>query len=70
VDPAGHHADILLACLRLMKKRLKKNICNLDDYAILNEGKDLSTCKKDHIGDALEYVTFSDFETLRQRLSP
>ena len=56
VDPAGHHAEILLMCLRLMEKRLKKNICNLDEYAVLSEVKDLSTRKKDYIGDGLEYV--------------
>jgi hypothetical protein len=56
VEPAGHHAEILLACLRLMENRLKKNICNLDDHAVLSEVKDLSTQKKDHIGDALEYA--------------
>jgi len=56
VEPAGHHREIVLACLRLMGERLKKNICNLDDYAILSEVKDLSTQKKAHIGDALEYA--------------
>jgi len=56
VEPASHHAEILLACLRLVEKRLKKNICNLDDYAVLSEVKDLSTQKKTHIGDALEYA--------------
>ena len=55
VDPAVHHAEILLSCLKLMRKRLKRNICNLDDYAVLSEVKDLSACK-DHIGDALEYA--------------
>ena len=56
VEPAGHHLRILLACLRLMGRRLKRNICKLDDYAILSEVKDLSTRKKGHIGDALEYA--------------
>jgi len=56
VDPAVHHAEILLSCLKLMRERLKRNICNLDDYAVLIEVKDLSTHKKDHIGDALEYA--------------
>ena len=56
VEPAAYHTEILLSCLRLMEKRLKKNICNLDDYAVLSEVKDLSTCKKDHIGDALGYA--------------
>jgi hypothetical protein len=56
VKPSIHHAEILLSCLRLMREKLKRNICNLDDYAILSEVKDLSTRKKDHIGDALEYA--------------
>jgi len=56
VDPAGHHAEILLACLRLMEKRLKRNICNLDDYVVLSEIKDLSSQQKTYIGDALGYA--------------
>jgi hypothetical protein len=56
VEPAARHAEILLACLGLMEKRLKKNICNLDDYAVLSEVGDLSTYKKDHIGGGLEYA--------------
>ena len=39
-----------------MEKRLKKNICNLDDYAVLSEVKDLSARQKAYIGDALEYA--------------
>ena len=56
VEPAGRHAEILLSCLRFMEKRLKKNICNLDNYTVLSEVKDLSIRQKDHIGDALEYA--------------
>ena len=56
VEPGSHHTEILLACLRLMEKRLKRNICNLDDYAVLSKVKDLSTRKKAYIGDALEYA--------------
>ena len=56
VEPAGHHEEILLACLGLMEKRLRRNICNLDDYVVLSEVKDLSTQKKVYIGEALEYV--------------
>ena len=56
VEPAANHTEILLSCLRLMEKRLKKNICNLDDYAVLSEVSNLSTRKKDHVGDALEYA--------------
>ena len=56
VEPTVHHAEILLSCLKIMRERLKKNICNLDDYTVLSEVKDLSACQKDHIGDALEYA--------------
>ena len=56
VEPAVNHAEILLSCLRLMGRRLKKNICNLDDYAVLSEVKDISARQKSHIGDALEYA--------------
>ena len=56
VEPAVHHAEVLLSCLNLMGERLKRNICNLDDYAILSEVTDLPTHKKDHIGEALEYA--------------
>ena len=56
VEPQVHHAEILLSCLRFMKEELRRNICSLDDYAVLSEVKDLSTQKKDNIGDALEYA--------------
>ena len=56
VEPVAHHAEILLACLGLMEKRLKKNICNVDDYAVLSEVGEPSTYKKEHIGGGLEYA--------------
>jgi hypothetical protein len=56
VEPANHHTEILLACLRLMEGKLGKNICNLDDYAVLSEVQDLSSQKQAYIGDALEYA--------------
>jgi hypothetical protein len=55
VDPSVHHTEILLSCLHLMEERLKRNICNLEDYVILSNVKDLSACRKEHLGDALEY---------------
>jgi len=39
-----------------MGERLRKNICDLDDYTVPSEIKDLSTQKKVHIGDSLEYA--------------
>jgi len=56
VEPAVHHTKILFSCLNLMKERLRKNICNLDDHTVLSEIEDLSTHCKKHIGDALEYA--------------
>ena len=56
VEPAVHHREILLSCLRLMEERLKRNICNLDDYATLSEVKDLSAHQQNHIRDSLNYA--------------
>jgi hypothetical protein len=56
VEPKVHHAEILLSCLKLMKERLRRNICSLDDHAVLSEVKDLSTRRKGYIGDALGYA--------------
>ena len=54
IDPSIHHMEILLSCLNLMRERLKRNICGLDDHVVLSE--DLPNHQKDHIGDALEYA--------------
>ena len=56
VQPASHHAKILLACLKFMEKRLKKNICSLDNNAVPREVKDFATHKRAYIGDGLEYA--------------
>ena len=56
INPVVHHQKILLSCLSLMKERLKRNICNLDDYTPLDRVEDLSTHRKVQIGDALEYA--------------
>jgi len=56
IDPLIHHREILLSCLKLMEERLRKNICKLDDYAILSEVGDLPTHQRAHIGDTLEYA--------------
>ena len=56
VEPSVHHADLLLSCLNLMKERLERNICNLNDYATLSRVGDISTCREKRMGGALEYA--------------
>jgi hypothetical protein len=56
IDPLYHHKEILLACLNVMKKRLKRNICKLDDHVILSEIQDLPTLRATHIGNTLGYA--------------
>ena len=56
INPSVHHREILLSCLGLMKERLRKNICNLDDHVSLSNVNDLPARRKTHIGDALEYA--------------
>jgi len=56
IEPTVYHTEILLSCLKLMRERLKRNICNLEDHAVLSGVKDLSAYRKAQIGDALEYA--------------
>ena len=56
IEPEVHHVDILLSCLNLMRERLKKNICGLDDFAVLSEVPDLCDRQRGCIEGALEYV--------------
>jgi hypothetical protein len=56
INPSVHHQEILLSCLSLMKEKLKRNICNLDDYTSLDKVEDLPARCKAQIGDALEYA--------------
>ena len=56
IDPTVHHENILFSCLDLMKTRLKKNICGLDDYAVLDGVEGLSARKRTCIGVLLEYA--------------
>ena len=56
IDPSIHHREITLSCLRLMKERLKRNICQLNDFTPLSEVEDLPAQKTVCIGDVLEYA--------------
>ena len=39
-----------------MKEKLKRNICNLDDSAIISDIEDLPALRNSYIGNALEYA--------------
>ena len=56
INPSVHHQEILFLCFSLMGEKLKRNICNLDNYATLSEVEDISARRREHIGDALEYA--------------
>jgi len=56
IDPSIHHKEILLACLNVMKGKLKRNICKLDDSAVLSNIEDLPALRATYIGNALEYA--------------
>jgi len=56
IDPFVHHKEILLSCLDVMRKRLKRNICRLDDDAVLSKIEELPTLRAIHIGNTLEYA--------------
>ena len=55
IDPLAHKG-ILFSCINVMKKRLKRNICKLDDHAALSEVEDLPKLRDTHIGSTLEYA--------------
>ena len=56
IDPSAHHESILISCLDLMEKHLKRNICDLDDHAALSQVEDLSVRREKCIGSSLEYA--------------
>ena len=56
IDPLVYHTEILFLCLNMMKRELRKNICDLDDNVLLSEVKDLPARRAACIGDALWYA--------------
>ena len=56
VDPPIYHRDILFSCLNVMKRGLKRNICQLDNLIPLSEVEDLPSHRVAYIGDALGYA--------------
>jgi len=58
IDPSTYHKELLLSCLHVMKEKLKRNICGLDNHSDLREIGDLPTQRTTCIGDALEYACY------------
>ena len=56
INPSIHHQEILLSCLSLVKDRLQRNICDLDDCTPLGRVDDLPVRQKEYIGDGLKYA--------------
>ena len=59
IDSSIHHREITLSCLHVMKEKLRKNICVLDDFVFLSEVEDLPERRAVHIGDVLQYACCS-----------
>ena len=56
IDSPVHHREIVLACLNVMNRKLKQNICELDGHVDLREVEDLDTRRGRYIGDTLKYA--------------
>ena len=60
-----YHTDLILCCLKLMVKSLKKNMCSIPDYALNSETLDLPKKVNDGgIRGALEYACRSWYKHL------
>jgi len=56
VFPPDHHMGLLIGCLELMSRELKKNMCRLPDAVINSEVDDLRKRANRYIGDGLQYA--------------
>jgi len=54
-----------MSCLKLMEKKLKRNICNLPRYAMNEDVRDLGKRREEYIGGGLEYACRSWAKHLR-----
>ncbi|KAF9789722.1 hypothetical protein BJ322DRAFT_1178577 [Thelephora terrestris] len=56
VSPPDQHTELLAGCLRLMKTRLRQNMCGLQGGVINAEVTNLKERAEQYIGGALEYA--------------
>jgi hypothetical protein len=56
IDTPIYHGKIAILCLELMKKSLKRNICDIPPYAMNRDVEDLDVRRKRFVSGALEYA--------------
>ena len=56
ISPPDHHLELLLACLELMNKTLRINMCNLSEAVENSVVDDLEERRDQHISHALRYA--------------
>ncbi|KAF9786424.1 hypothetical protein BJ322DRAFT_786340 [Thelephora terrestris] len=56
VSPPDQHMELLVGCLELMNRQLKRNMCDLPDGVINAEVKDLEQRTEQHVDKALQYA--------------
>jgi hypothetical protein len=56
VDPRIHHGHLAIRCLELMNTRLEENICDLPQYAMNSDLKDLGIRGQESVDEALRYA--------------
>jgi hypothetical protein len=54
IEPSALHTKLVMRCLRLMNKSLKKNICGFHPYAMNRDINDLDARRERYIGGGLE----------------
>jgi NACHT domain len=59
IDAPPYHSELGIRCLKLMKMRLMKNICNLPQYAMNSDVEDLPARRELCIADPLSYACSS-----------
>ena len=59
INALAHHSELGIRCLKLMKKKLMKNICRLPRYVMNDDVKDLAARRERYIGSPLSYACSS-----------
>jgi WD40 repeat protein len=65
INPSDLHLELGIRCLRLMRTSLRKNICQLPQYAMNSDVDDLDARRENYIGSELEYACRSWAKHLR-----